>query len=103
MAVVIPDLRGEVDVPRNGTLSRVMHQDDRMRLVLFAFDAGQELTEHRSASAAIVQVVSGRLKFTASGESHDLQTGGWLYMAPGEDHALEAIEPTLMLLTLLRG
>ena len=103
MAVVIPDLSSEVDVPRNGTLSRVMHQDDRMRLVLFAFDAGQELTEHRSASAAIVQVVSGRLKFIASGETHDLQPGGWLYMSSGEDHALEAIEPTLMLLTLLRG
>ncbi len=103
MAVFIPDLADEVDVPRNGTLSRVLHQDDRMRLVLFAFDEGQELTEHRSASAAVVQVVSGRLKFTSGDEFHDLRPGGWLQMAPGEDHALEAIEPTVMLLTLLRG
>ena len=103
MALVIPDLSEEVDVPINGTLSRVLHQDDRMRLVLFAFDSGQELTEHRSASAAVVQVVKGRLEFTASGEAHDLGPGGWLYMAPGEEHALVATEPTLMLLTLLRG
>lgn len=103
MAVVIPDLSSEVDVPLSGTLSRVLHQDDRLRLVLFAFDAGQELTEHRSGSAAVVQVVSGRLKFSASGEKSDLKPGAWLYMAPGEEHALEAVEPTLMLLTLLRG
>lgn len=103
MAVVIPDLSSEVEVPVNGTLSRVLHQDDRTRLVLFAFDTGQELTQHRSASSAIVQVISGRLKFTASDETHDLKPGGWLYMSSGEDHALEAIEPTLMLLTLLRG
>lgn len=103
MAIVIPDLASEVEVPRNGTLSRVLHQDDRTRLVLFAFDTGQELTDHRSGSAAVVQVVSGRLEFKASGEVHDLKPGGWLLMAPGEEHALKAVEPTLMLLTLLRG
>ena len=62
----------------------------------------RQLTEHRSSSGAIVQVVSGRLRFRASGEDHDLGPSSWLYMAPGEEHALEAIEPSLMLLTLIR-
>ena len=103
MAVVIPDLEAEVSIPQNGTLSRVLHQDDRTRLVLFAFDAGQEMTEHRSSSGAIVQVVSGRLNFHVSGEDHAIEPSSWLYMEPGEDHSLQAIEPTLMLLTLLRN
>lgn len=102
MAVVIPDLSTEVEVPDNGTLSRVLHQDDRVRLVLFAFDAGQELTEHKSASAAVVQVISGRLRFRAGGDDYEMGRTTWLYMAPGEDHALEALEPTVMLLTLLK-
>ena len=42
MALVISDLAAEVSVPQNGTLSRTLHQDDRIRLVLFAFDKGQE-------------------------------------------------------------
>ena len=103
MATIIPDLNSEVEVPLNGTLSRVLHHDDRLRLVVFAFDAGQELTEHRSGSAAVVQVVSGRLRFLASGEDHEMGPETWLYMSPGEEHALEALEPTVMLLTLLRG
>ena len=103
MAFVIPDLEAEVSVPQNGTLSRVLHQDDRIPLVLFAFDEGQELTEHRSSSGAIVQVVSGRIRFRASGEDHDLVPSSWLYMSPGEDHALVATEPSLMLLTLIRN
>ncbi len=43
---LIPDLASRADIPEAGTLSRVLHNDDRVRLVLFAFDAGQELTEH---------------------------------------------------------
>lgn len=101
MAVVIPDLEAEVSIPQNGTLSRVLYQDDRVRLVLFAFDEGQELTEHRSSSGAVVQVVKGRLRFTASGEEHELGPSSWLCMATGEEHALEATEPSLMLLTLI--
>ena len=63
-SVSIPDLLAEVEVPEEGTLSRVVYKDDRLRLVVFAFDTGQELTEHRSSSAAIVQVPKGNIDFT---------------------------------------
>ena len=38
---LIPDLASRAEVPEAGTLSRVLHQDERVRLVLFAFDAGE--------------------------------------------------------------
>ena len=103
MAMFIGDLIGEVEVPANGTLSRVVHQDNRVRVVVFAFDAGQELTEHRSASAALVQVLEGRISFQTDGTDHDMRRGSWLTMEPGETHALQAVEPSIMVLTLLRG
>ncbi|MFO7293624.1 MAG: cupin domain-containing protein [Actinomycetes bacterium] len=99
---VFPDLLTEVEVPENGTLSRVLHQDDRIRLVLFAFDTGQELTEHSSGSAAIVQVVRGHIRFRVGNETHDLEPSSWLYMEEKTPHALVALEPSVMLLTLLR-
>ncbi|HEX7100041.1 MAG TPA: cupin domain-containing protein [Acidimicrobiia bacterium] len=102
-AKVFPDLLTEVEVPENGTLSRVLHQNDRIRLVLFAFDAGQELTEHSSGSAAIVQVLSGHIRFRVGDETHDLEPSSWLYMEAKSPHALVALEPSVMLLTLLRG
>jgi quercetin dioxygenase-like cupin family protein len=103
MGVFFADLAGEVEVPPNGTLSRVVHQDDRMRVVVFAFDAGQELTEHKSGSAAVVQVLEGRISFQAGGNDYDMGKGAWLTMAPGETHALQAVKPSIMVLTLLRG
>jgi quercetin dioxygenase-like cupin family protein len=61
------------------------------------------LTEHRASRAAIVQVLSGRLRLTADGEDLDAGPGFWLHMTDGTPHALVAIEPTVMLLTLLRA
>ena len=64
MRTAFDDLRGEVEIPSHGTISRKLDEDERLRLVVFGFDAGQELTEHRSAAEVIVQVMSGRLTLT---------------------------------------
>ena len=47
-------LLDEVEVPDDGTLSRVLFNGDGMRVVLFAFDTGQELTDHTAAMPAVV-------------------------------------------------
>ena len=59
--IEVPDLPAEIEIPREGTLSRVLYRDDRIRLVAFGFDVGQELTEHTAGSPAIVQGVTGRI------------------------------------------
>jgi quercetin dioxygenase-like cupin family protein len=101
-AVVIEDLVAELEIPTGGTLSRVLHADDDVRLVGFAFDAGQELTEHSSALAVIVQVVRGRLAMRLGDREVDLGPSGWVRMPPRLPHSLRALEPTVMLLTMLR-
>lgn len=102
MPVFIPDLVGEIEIPVDGTLSRVLHRDDHVRLVAFGFDTGQELTEHTSTSAAVIQVVSGRITVNVGGTEHPMDPAAWLSMAPGEPHSLSAIEPSIVLLTLIR-
>ncbi|MCU0270098.1 MAG: cupin domain-containing protein [Acidimicrobiales bacterium] len=89
-------------VPADGTLSRTLHRDDHVKVVLFAFDAGQELSEHRAGTAATVTVTRGRLAFTVDGETHEMGPGAFLHMAAGAPHALRALEPTIMVLTLVR-
>jgi quercetin dioxygenase-like cupin family protein len=72
-----------------------------LNVTVFGFDAGQELTEHSAARVAVVQVISGRLRFSVDGTELDAGPGLWLHMAPGAPHSLVAVEPTIMLLTLL--
>lgn len=99
---VIQDIATAVDIQSGAVVSKVVHRDEDVNVTVFGLDAGQELTEHQAARAAVVQVVSGRLLFTADGEEFDAGPGFWLHMAPNTPHALEATEPTIMLLTLLR-
>jgi quercetin dioxygenase-like cupin family protein len=101
-AHAVDDLLAEVQIQSGAVVSKVIHRAEGLNVTVFGFDAGQELTEHRAARAAVVQVLSGRLRFTVEGEEHDAGPGFWLHMSPETPHALVATEPTIMLLTLLR-
>jgi quercetin dioxygenase-like cupin family protein len=100
---LIPNLSSRAEIPEQGTLSRVLHDDDRLRLVLFAFDAGQELTEHTASVPAVLQVVSGRFRVGAGGDTFTMGPEAWLLLDAHEPHSLTAEEPSRLLLTMLRA
>jgi quercetin dioxygenase-like cupin family protein len=89
-----------VAIQPGAVVSKVVHRGDGMNVTVFGFDAGEELTEHQAARAAVVQVLFGRLRLTVDGEELELVPGSWLHMTPGTPHSLVATEPTIMLLTL---
>ena len=97
---LISDPASEVTIQGGAVVSKVIHQGDGLNVTVFAFDAGEQLTEHQVARTAVVQVLSGRLRFTVDAEQYDLGPGSWLQMASGAPHSLSATEPTVMLVTL---
>jgi quercetin dioxygenase-like cupin family protein len=100
-AVVIPDVTTELPIPEGGILSRTLYRGDEVRLVGFAFDHDQELTEHSSALAVTIQVVRGRLAVALGDDpAVPLDAGSWLHMPPRLPHSVRALEPTVMLLTM---
>ena len=99
----LPDLAAEVDVPKDGTLSRVLYKDNRIRLVVFAFDTGQELTEHTASIPAVVQVISGKIEMGLAGDTIEFGPGAWVRMDARLPHSLLALEPTVLILTMLPG
>lgn len=102
-ATIFTDVASEVEIPPDGTLSRVLYQDERLRLVVFAFDTGQELTEHTAAVPAVVQVLRGRLQLTLGAEEVDAEPGTWIRMPAKLPHSVRASEPSVLLLTMLPG
>jgi quercetin dioxygenase-like cupin family protein len=95
------DIAAEVEIPSDGTLSRVLYKDGSIRLVVFAFDTDQELTEHTASRPALVQVVRGRLHLTLGGHTMIAEPGAWIRMPAKLPHSVRALEPSVMLLTLL--
>lgn len=99
----IKDAAKQVEVQAAAVVSKVVHRDDDIDVTVFGFDAGEGLTEHTTTRPAIVQVLSGRLTFTVEGEEVEMVPGTWVHMGPGAAHSLTAVEPTIMLLTMLHN
>jgi quercetin dioxygenase-like cupin family protein len=85
-----------------GIASRVLAKTAGGNVTLFAFDAGQGLTEHTSPHEALVMVLDGRLALTIGGVATDATPGTVVRMPAGVPHALDAVEATRMLLIMLR-
>jgi quercetin dioxygenase-like cupin family protein len=69
---------------------------------LFAFDAGQELSEHTAPFDALVLVLEGALTLTIGGTPVRATPGTIVRMPASVPHAVYALEPTRMLLIMLR-
>jgi len=98
----IGHLLDEVEIPENGTLSRVVFSGDGLRVVLFAFDEGQELTDHTASVPAVIQAVKGRLALTLADETVEIGADSWVHMDAHLSHAVVALEPSVLILTLQR-
>ena len=85
-----------------GIASRVLAKTAGGNVTLFAFDAGPGLEEHTSPFDALVVVLEGALALTIGGARVAATPGTIVRMPGGVPHALEAPEPTRMLLVMLR-
>ncbi len=97
----LPDIASLVEVATDSTVSRTVMRAEGARLVLFGFDAGQELTEHTAAVPVLVQALDGHFLITAAGRTVDLKPGGIVHFAARLPHAVLAKEPGRLLLTML--
>jgi quercetin dioxygenase-like cupin family protein len=102
-ATIIPDLATRQSIPADGTLSSTIYRDDRVKAVLFSFDAGQELSEHTASMPAIIQIVAGAARLTLGEEVVEVGPGAWVQLPAGLRHAVAAQTPLVMLLLLLKG
>lgn len=71
-------------------------------ITLFAFDAGQRLSEHTAPFDAVVQNVDGDGVVTIDGQEHTLRVGDIVIMPANIPHAVRAEKKFKMLLTMIR-
>ena len=72
------------------------------KVIVFALDAGQSISEHHAPYVATVQVLDGRLEFGVAGKKSVMEANDWLVMPFDTKHDLTAVQPTRFLLTLLK-
>jgi quercetin dioxygenase-like cupin family protein len=84
-----------------GIVSRTVLDAPGIRVVLFSFGEGQELTGHSSKRRAVIQILTGECEFLFNETWQTLKAGTLLHLPPGHAHAVRAISGGFsMLLTL---
>jgi len=97
------DLVDMVRYAEGAVVSRTLAENRAGTLTLFAFDAGQGLSEHSAPFDAIVQVLDGQAVLTIGGRRVPARAGQVVLMPADVPHALQARGPFKMLLTMLRA
>lgn len=94
-------LQSLVTPTAQGIASRVLARTAGANITLFAFDAGQGLTEHSTPFDALVMVLEGALTLTIGGTPVRATPGTIVRMPASVPHAVDAPEPARMLLIML--
>lgn len=86
----------------HGIASRVLAKNGGGNVTLFAFDGGEGLSEHTAPFDALVLVIDGRLSLTIGGRAIEAAAGTFVRMPANVPHAVDARQPSRMLLIMLR-
>jgi len=98
----VSDLVSEVTIPENGILSRTLHNDDRVKVLVFGFAAGQELSAHTVPMPALLYFAQGEAMLTLGGDTRQARPGTLVHLAPLVEHGIRATTPVVMLLVLIK-
>ena len=100
---VTPDLIKEIDVPLRGILSRTLYDDSDVKVVLFGFSAGHELSAHTAPMPAALYFLEGEADLTLGADTQSVKAGAFAHMPPYLNHAIVAKTPLVMLLIMMKG
>ena len=83
-------------------MSNTLVKKEKGTVTLFAFDAGEGLSEHTAPFDALVQVVDGEADVSVGAEKHQVSKGEVLLLPADIPHAVQATQRFKMLLTMIR-
>ena len=99
---MVMDLKSMLDYQEESIVSRVILKEKKGNITLFAFDKGQELSEHTAPFDAVVQVLDGKVQVSIDGKPNNLSAGQMIIMPANIPHALYAEEKFQMILTMIK-
>jgi quercetin dioxygenase-like cupin family protein len=100
---LIQNLATHQPIPEDGILTGQIFDDDKLRVVLFTFSAGQRLSEHTASTTALLHFLSGEATITLGSDTIEAGSGTWVRMEPGLAHSVVTKSPVAMLLVLLKS
>jgi len=91
-----------VDYQEGSVVSRTLIERNSGTVTLFAFDAGESLSEHTAPFDAMVYLLDGEAEVTLAQQPLSLKAGEMIIMPAGKPHALKAVQRFKMLLIMIK-
>ncbi len=91
-----------VTYAEGSVVSRAIVQEKAATLTLFAFDAGQALSEHTTGFDAYLEVIDGEADLVIGGKPVTAHAGEVVHLPAGVPHSVNATKRFKMLLTMVR-
>jgi len=102
--VFFQNLQDEItQIQPDSIISRTLFNNDRLKVVLFGFAPGQELSEHTASMPAVLHILDGEAHLTLGGEEKYAAPGSWAYMPANLPHSVYAQTSLYMLLLMLKN
>ena len=92
-----------ITVQPGAVVSQTLAKNRGGSLTLFAFDAGEGLSEHSTPHEAVIQILEGAARITIGERAHVATEGQAIRLPVGVPHAVHAETPFKMLLIMLRN
>ncbi len=94
-------LHNNQEVPADSILSQSLLQNADVRVILFNFSPGQELSEHTAAKPALLHFLDGEAEVILGEETRQAGPGTFVHMEAHLPHSILAKTAVTMLLILL--
>jgi quercetin dioxygenase-like cupin family protein len=96
-------LVGLIEYQDGAVVSREIVKKPTGTVTVFAFDAGQGLSEHTAPFDALVHILDGEAEITIAGTPVVAKRGDMVIMPANQPHALKAVERFKLLLVMIRS
>lgn len=100
---IIFNLANDITYSKDAVVSKTIIKKSVGTVTLFAFDAGQGLSPHIAPFDALVQVLDGACSFSIEEAKYEMTLGDCIILPAGKVHAVEALVPFKMLLTMIKA
>ena len=91
-----------IELQSGGVVSRTIVKKKTGTVTVFAFDAGEGLSEHTTPYEALLMSLDGEADITISGTVHRIGKGDIIRLPAKEPHAVKAASPFKMLLIMIK-
>lgn len=102
LARTAAQLRAEPHAAVAGHRQLALVRHGPLAVILFAFEKDGAIKEHRADGEVIIHALKGRLVVDVGDEAITLTAGTFVALAPGQRHAVRALEESDMLLSIAR-